>query len=44
LKIGKTTVLFFAGGEYGFGKDKTYNILESLISGFSNIQVIAIAR
>lgn len=43
LETGKTTVLFFAGGEYGFGRDKTYNILESLISGFSDIQVIAIA-
>ena len=43
LEPNKTTILFFAGGEYGFGKDKTYNILKSLISHFPNMQVIAIA-
>jgi len=43
LELGKTTVLFFAGGEYGFGKDRTYNILKTLIAGFPNMQVIAIA-
>ena len=43
LEFGKTTILFFAGGEYGFGKDKTYNILRTLIASFPNMQVIAIA-
>ncbi|MCL2342093.1 MAG: glycosyltransferase [Firmicutes bacterium] len=43
LALNKTTILFFAGGEYGFGKDKTYNILKSLISHFPDMQVIAIA-
>jgi len=43
LQVGKITILFFAGGEYGFGKDKTFRILKSLISSFINIQVIAIA-
>jgi len=43
LEMNRTTILFFAGGEYGFGKDKTYNILKSLISHFPNMQVIAIA-
>ena len=39
----KKTILFFAGGEYGFGKDKTLNILKTLINSFSKFQVIAIA-
>jgi len=43
LESGKTTILFFAGGEYGFGKDRTYNMLRTLIAGFPNMQVIAIA-
>lgn len=43
LELNKTTILFFAGGEYGFGKDKTYKILKSLIEGFPTMQVIAIA-
>jgi len=43
LKLNKTTVLFFAGGEYGFGKDNTFNILKSLIENFPYMQVIAIA-
>jgi len=43
LEVDKATILFFAGGEYGFGKDKTYNMLKSLISHFPHMQVIAIA-
>jgi len=43
LKSNKTTVLFFAGGEYGFGKDNTFKILKSLIENFPYMQVIAIA-
>lgn len=43
LQENKKTVLFFAGGEYGFGKDKTFNILKSLINDFPEIQVVAIA-
>jgi len=38
----KKTILFFGGGEYGLGKDKTVAILDSL-ADFSDIQVIAIA-
>ena len=38
----KKTILFFGGGEYGLGKDKTVSILNSL-ADFSDIQVIAIA-
>lgn len=43
LKSNKITILFFAGGEYGFGKDSTFNILKSIIENFPNLQVIAIA-
>lgn len=43
LQLNKITILFFAGGKYGFGKDKTFNILKSLISGFPDMQIIAIA-
>lgn len=39
----KKTILFFAGGEYGFGKDKTFNMLKTIIDNFPNLQVIAIA-
>lgn len=38
----KSTILFFGGGEYGLGKDKTVSILNCL-ADFPNIQVIAIA-
>lgn len=38
----KKTILFFGGGEYGLGKDRTVSILDSL-TDFSDIQVIAIA-
>ena len=43
LSTDKKTILFFAGGEYGFGKDTTLNILKTLIQSFPNFQVIAIA-
>lgn len=42
IKPNKKTILFFGGGEYGLGKNRTVNILKSLTE-FSNIQVIAIA-
>ena len=38
----KKTVLFFGGGEYGLGKDKTVAILNTL-ADFNDIQVVAIA-
>jgi len=43
LSSDKKTILFFAGGEYGFGKDKTFNMLKSIISNFPYLQIIAIA-
>lgn len=39
----KKTVLFFGGGEFGLGKDKTVNILKTLASPMFDVQVIAIA-
>lgn len=42
LDPNKKTVLFFGGGEYGLGKNKTVAILK-ILADFSNIQVIAIA-
>lgn len=43
LSPDKKTILFFCGGEYGFGKDKTFNRLKAIIDTFPNLQVIAIA-
>lgn len=43
LEENKKTILFFAGGEFGLGKNKTLQIFEDLIKNFEDIQVIAIA-
>lgn len=43
LSSNKKTVLFFGGGEYGIGKNKTVNILNILAKSDYNIQVVAIA-
>ena len=43
LEENKKTILFFAGGEFGLGKNKTLLIFEDLIKNFEDIQVIAIA-
>ena len=43
LEENKKTILFFAGGEFGLGKNRTLQIFEDLIKNFENIQVIAIA-
>ena len=39
----KKTILFFAGGEFGFGKDKTFNRLKAIIDNLPNLQVVAVA-
>lgn len=39
----KKTVLFFAGGEFGLGKNKTLDILKSLVENCNNIQIVAIS-
>lgn len=39
----KKTILFFGGGEFGLGKNKTLSVFECLVKYFNNIQIIAIA-
>lgn len=43
LEDNKKTILFFGGGEYGLGKNRTVEIFNTLISNFKNLQIIAIA-
>ena len=39
----KKTILFFAGGKFGLGKSKTYEMLRTFAKEFDHIQVIAIS-
>lgn len=39
----KKNILFFAGGEFGLGKNRTLQIFEDLVKNFDNIQIISIA-
>ena len=43
LSTKKKTVLFFAGGEKGFGNDTIFEILKTLINKFPTLQVIAVS-
>ena len=43
LEPNKKTVLFFAGGEFGLGKNTTFDILKSFAENFPNLQIVAIA-
>ena len=43
LQQNKTTILFFAGGEFGFGSEMNIKILKVLINQFKNIQVIVVS-
>lgn len=43
LDENKETVLFFAGGEFGLGRNTTFMVLKAIIRLFPDIQVIAIA-
>ena len=43
LQKNKKTILFFAGGEFGLGKSKTYGLLQTLAENFDNLQVVAIS-
>lgn len=43
LQMDKTTILFFAGGEFGLGKSQTLDVFETIVNNFSNIQMVAIA-
>jgi len=39
----KHTILYFAGGEFGLGRNTTYMVLKAIIRLFKNFQVVAIA-
>lgn len=39
----KQTILFFAGGEFGLGKNQTVDIFKCIVKNFKDIQMIAIA-
>lgn len=43
LDINKKVILFFGGGEFGLGKERTIQILNSLISNLPNYQIVAVA-
>ncbi len=43
LSPNKKTILFFAGGEQGFGKDKVFKIFQTLVEDFTDFQIIAIS-
>lgn len=43
LKDNRKTILFFGGGEFGLGKAKTFEIFETLVKNFNDIQIIAIS-
>ena len=43
LDPNKKTILFFAGGEFGLGKTKTFNMFKSLVLNCSEHQIIAVA-
>lgn len=43
LNSKKTTVLFFAGGEFGLGKNVPYEVLKNICEHFPNLQVIAVS-
>ncbi len=43
LDENKTTILFFAGGEFGLGRKRTSLVFRALIRLFKNFQVVAIS-
>ena len=43
LDENKNNILFFGGGEFGLGKNKTFQIFEKLIKNTTNMQIIAIS-
>jgi processive 1,2-diacylglycerol beta-glucosyltransferase len=43
LSPDKQTLLFFAGGEFGLGRNTTYTILKILIKLFKDLQIVAIS-
>ncbi len=43
LEDGKKNILFFGGGEFGLGKSRTFEILDTLIKTAKDMQIIAIS-
>lgn len=43
LDSNKTTILFFAGGEFGLGRKRTHLVFRALIRLFKNFQIVAIS-
>lgn len=43
LNADKKTILFFGGGEFGLGKDKTVAILKALLNHIDDYQIIAVS-
>ena len=43
LNPNQKVILFFGGGEFGLGKDRTVQILECFIKKLTNFQIIAVA-
>ena len=39
----KKVILFFGGGEFGLGKDRTVQVLKSLIENLPNYQIVAVS-
>ena len=43
LNSDKKTILFFGGGEFGLGKDRTLKVLKTLIDNINGYQIIAVS-
>ena len=43
LNPNKKTILFFGGGEFGLGKDRTLKVLKTLIDNINRYQIVAIS-
>lgn len=43
LDKSKPVVIFFGGGEFGLGKERTLEVLESIINNLSTYQIVAIS-
>ena len=43
LNPNKKTILFFGGGEFGLGKEKTLQVLKSLLQNIDGYQIVAVS-
>jgi len=43
LKSDKKVILFFGGGEFGLGKERTFQILKAFIEALPDYQIVAVA-